>query len=48
MLTGQNGILTQTQKAKQSTEESTEKEKRQLLQAEASTHLENYDYTDAE
>ena len=44
MLTGQNGILTQTQKAKQSTE----KEKRQLLQAEASTHLENYDYTDAE
>ena len=48
MLTGQNGILTQAQKAKQSTEESTEKEKRQLSQVEASTHLENYDYTDAE
>ena len=48
MLTGQNGILTQAQNAKQTTEESTEKEKRQLSQVEASTHLENYDYTDAE
>ncbi len=48
MLTGQNGILTQAQNAKQATEESTEKEKRQLSQTEASTHLENYDYTDAE
>ena len=48
MLTGTNGILTQVQNAKQVTEESAEKEKRQLSQVEASTHLENYDYTDAE
>ena len=48
MLTGTNGILTQAQNAKQVTEESAEKEKRQLSQVEASTHLENYDYTDAE
>ena len=48
MLTGTNGILTQANNAKQATEESTEKEKRQLSQVEASTHLENYDYTDAE
>ena len=48
MLTGSNGILTQASNAKQATEESTEKEKRQLSQVEASTHLENYDYTDAE
>ncbi len=48
MLTGQNGILTQAQKAKQATEESAENEKRQLAQAEASTHLEAYSYTDSE
>ena len=48
MITGQNGILTQAQKSKQATEESTENEKRQLSQAEASTHLETYTYTDAE
>ena len=48
MLTGSNGILTQASNSKQATEESTEKEKRQLSQVEASTHLENYDYTDAE
>ena len=48
MLTGTNGILTQAQNAKQVTEESAEKEKRQLSQIEASTNLENYDYTDAE
>ena len=48
MLTGSNGILTQASNAKQATEESTEKEKRQLSQVEASTHLENYTYTDAE
>ena len=48
MLTGQNGILTQASNSKQATEESTEKEKRQLSQVEASTQLENYDYTDAE
>ena len=48
MLTGQNGILTQANNAKQTTEESAENEKRKLSQSEASTHLENYDYTDAE
>ena len=48
MLTGSNGILTQASNAKQATEESTEKEKRQLSQVEASTHLENYTYTDTE
>ncbi len=48
MLTGTNGILTQASNAKQATEESTENEKRQLSQVEASTHLENYDYTDLE
>ena len=48
MLTGTNGILTQANNEKQATEESTEQEKRQLSQVEASTHLENYDYTDAE
>ena len=48
MLTGENGILTQASNAKKATEESTEQEKRQLSQVEASTHLENYDYTDAE
>ena len=48
MLTGTNGILTQASNSKQATEASTEKEKRQLSQVEASTHLENYDYTDAE
>ena len=48
MLTGQNGILTQAQKAKETTEESAENEKRQLSQVEANTHLEAYNYTDAE
>ena len=48
MLTGQNGILTQAQNAKTVTEKSAENEKRQLSQIEASTHLENYTYTDAE
>ena len=48
MLTGQNGILTQAQNSKQATEESAEQEKRKLSQAEASTHLEAYTYTDAE
>ena len=48
MLTGQNGILTQAQKAKETTEESAKNEKRQLAQVEASTHLEAYNYTDAE
>ena len=48
MLTGQNGILTQAQNSKQATEEASEQEKRKLSQAEASTHLETYIYTDAE
>ena len=48
MLTGQNGILTQAQNSKQVTEEASEQEKRKLSQAEANTHLESYEYTDAE
>ena len=48
MLTGQNGILTQAQNSKQVTEEAAEQEKRKLSQVEASTHLEAYNYTDAE
>ena len=48
MLTGQNGILTQAQNSKQTTEKSAEQEKRKLSQAEASTHLEAYTYTDVE
>ena len=48
MLTGQNGILTQAQNSKQATEEAAEQEKRKLSQAEANTHLEAYEYTDAE
>ena len=48
MLTGQNGILTQAQKSKQVTDDASEQEKRKLSQVEASTHLENYNYTDAE
>ncbi len=48
MLTGTNGILTQAKNAKKATEEETENEKRKLSQVEASTHLENYDYTDTE
>ena len=48
MLTGNYGILTQAKNAKQSTVEAEQKEKRQLSQVEASTHSENYDYTDSE
>ena len=48
MLTGQNGIITQAQKSKQVTEETSEQEKRNLSQAEANAHLEAYTYTDAE
>ena len=48
MLTGDNGIIARAAKAKETTEDSAEQEKRQLSQAEASTHLENYTYTDAE
>ena len=48
MLTGQNGILTQAQNSKRAAEESAENEKKQLSQAEANTHLEAYNYTDAE
>ena len=48
MLTGQNGILTQAQNSKRAAEESAENEKKQLSQEEANTHLEAYNYTDAE
>ena len=48
MLTGNNGILTKAQTAKQASEESSENEKRRLSQIEASTHLENYTYKDSE
>lgn len=48
MITGNNGIITQAKNGKQVTAEAEQTEKRQLTQVEASTHLENYDYTDAE
>ena len=45
-LTGENGILTRAQEAKNQTENAEENELRKLTQAEAATHLENYEYTD--
>ncbi len=45
-LTGDNGILTRAQEAKNQTEEAEESELRKLTQAEAATHLEDYEYTD--
>ena len=45
-LTGENGILTRAQEAKTKTEEAEEDELRKLTQAEAATHLENYEYID--
>ena len=41
MLTGNNGILTQTQRAKTETEDSQEDELRRLTTLEAATNLEN-------
>ena len=46
MLTGENGILTQAQRAKQETEKSSEDELRRLTALEASTNLENTTYKD--
>ena len=46
MLTGNNGILTQAQKAKTETEDSQEDELRRLTALEAATNLENTTYTD--
>ena len=45
-LTGNNGILTRTQDAKNQTEEAKEEELRRLTQAEAVTYLEEHEYTD--
>lgn len=46
MLTGNNGILAQAQKAKTETEDSQEDELRRLTVLEAATNLENTTYTD--
>lgn len=46
-LTGENGILTRASEARDKTEEAQEEELRRLTQAEAATHLENYEYTDS-
>ena len=45
-LTGDNGILTQANNAKERTEQAEEDELRKLTQGEASTHLEEYEYED--
>ena len=44
-LTGENGILTRANDAKEDTEEAREDELRKLTQAEASTYLEEHEYT---
>ena len=46
MLVGENGIITQAQRAAQETEQAQVEEKRQLAMLEASVHLEEYEYTD--
>lgn len=46
MLTGENGILTQANKAKKENENATVDEKRKLAQAEARLTLENKEYID--
>ena len=46
MLTGDNGILTRTNEAKQETKEAEIQEQRDLAQMEANTHLEQYEYTE--
>ena len=46
ILTGENGILTRAQEAKTKTEQSGDDELRKLTQAEAATHLEEYEYID--
>lgn len=45
-LTGENGILTRAQEAKNKIEETQEDELRELTQLEATTHLEGYTYID--
>ena len=45
-LTGDNGLLTKTQNAKNKTEQATEEELKKLTRAEAATHFEEYEYTD--
>ena len=45
-LTGDNGILTRVQNAKNKTEQSTDEELKKLTQAEATIHFEEYEYTD--
>ena len=47
MLVGENGIITQAQKAKEETEQAQVEEQRQLAMLEASVHLEKYEYTDS-
>ena len=47
MLVGENGIITQAQRAAQETEEAQVEEQRQLAMLEASVHLEEYEYTDS-
>ena len=46
-LTGDNGILTRAEDAKNKTEQATEKELKELTQAEASTNLETKEYIDS-
>ena len=48
LVTGDNGILTQTQRTKDETEKANESEIKKLAQLEASTHLEEYEYTDSD
>ena len=45
-LTGDNGILTRAQEAKNKTEQASVDELRKLTQLEAATHLEDYEYID--
>ena len=47
MLTGQNGILTQAQRAKEETEQATVEEQKGLTQMEANINLENTEYVDS-
>lgn len=47
MLVGENGIITQAQRAAQETEQAQVEEQKQLAMLEASVHLEEYEYTDA-
>ena len=46
ILTGENGILTRANDAKENTEKAEEDELRKLTQAEAATYLEEHEYTD--